>query len=129
VTTSTSRLAFTDCEDVFEKAFTDPVGIRVMFEEEGKANHFIGRMHRFRELDRLANAQEHPPGHPLHGRSKYDQCVVRRPRPEAFADSSIGWWVYVEKMTIENMVIESLSDLPVYQEPKRLENMSKEAAE
>jgi hypothetical protein len=117
MTTSTSRLAFTDCQDIFEKAMSDPVGIRVMFETEGKARHFIGRMHRFRELDRLDNAQQfEDKSHPLHGKSNYDQCVVRLPKQ----DTEGYWWVYVEKMTIDNMVIESLSELPIYQEPKLL---------
>jgi hypothetical protein len=128
MTTSTSRLSFTDCQDIFDKAIEDGTGVRVMFNTEGQANHFIGRMHRFRELDRLDNAKEFDQGHPLHGKSVYDQCVVRRPRSETFSDGAVGWWVYVEKMTIENMIIEPLSALPVYEEPKRIEG-PKEAAE
>lgn len=121
MTTSTSRLAFTDCEDIFQKAMEDSVGIRVMFETEGKARHFIGRMHRFRELDRQDNAANYEKGSPMHGKSTYDQCVVRLPRKETFANGDVGWWVHIEKMTIENMIIESLSELPIYSEPKLLE--------
>jgi hypothetical protein len=125
MTTSTSRMSFLDCQDIFDKALADGKGVRVLFETEGSANHFIGRMHRFRELDRIDNASSFDLGHPLHGKSVYDQCVVRRPRAEGFASGEVGFWVYVEKMTIENMVIEPLSGI---EEPKRLEG-PKEAAE
>jgi hypothetical protein len=129
MTTSTSKLAFNDCEDVFIRALEQEVGVRVMFTTYGKAKHFIGRMHRFRELDRKDNAENFEKGHPLHGKSNYDQVVCREPWKETFADGE-GWWVDIEKMTIDNLIIEPIAprELPVYVEQKRLEK-PKEAAE
>jgi hypothetical protein len=124
MTTSTSRLAFTDCLDIFDRALNARVGVRRMFDDYGPAAHFITRMHRFREIDRRDNAESYEKGHPLHGRSVYDQCVVRRPR----VDSEGKWWVYIEKMDVSTMVIEEIEP-EAYEEPKAIEDLREEAAE
>lgn len=117
---SNSRLAYTDCEALFDKALDDPKGCRVLVGEEGKARHFVMRMHKCRQLMREDNARMYEIGHPLHGTSIWDplKCSIRE-------DTEGNWYVYVEKVDLNLDLVESLSEIEEvdYEEPKRIEHV------
>lgn len=78
MSTSTSLLAFTDCLAAYDRALADPLGTRVLMDDEGAAIYFRMRCHQARKLVRQNNAKIYPdPEHPLHGRSVYDGVTCR----------------------------------------------------
>lgn len=114
---STSRGAYQDCRDLFEKADEDPRGCRVFIGPEGQARFFIMRMHQARQIDRNDNRQMYEFGHPMHNASPWDKfkCSKRE-------DNDGKWWVYVEKVELNLGAVENLSELAEYEfiEPKRI---------
>ena len=119
---SSSRQAYPDCTELFERAIDDPRGVRIWIGDEGKARHFIMRMHQCRQINRNDNAKIYPdPGHPLHGSSEWDplRCTMR-------VDSEGEWWVYVEKVKLNTEMIESLAEIEgEFTEVKRVEHQAK----
>jgi len=103
---STSRIAFSDCFDLMEKAIEDSKGIRVKFASYDDAFNFRLRIHKARQIDRSDNLESYPEGHQLHGRSVYDQisCKIRT--------FNGGAWLKLEKITAREFEIESLSETP-----------------
>lgn len=103
---STSRLAFSDCFDLMEKAINDPKGIRVKFATYEDAFNFRLRLHSARKIDRRDNLDTYSEGHPMHGRSIYDQITVRIKRFDG------GAWLRLERIDTREFIIESLSEPP-----------------
>jgi hypothetical protein len=103
---STSRIAFSDCFDLLEKAINDEKGIRIKFASYDDAFNFRLRIHKARQIDRIDNRGTYDTGHPLYGRSVYDQisCKIR--------SFNGGAWLKLEKITAREFEIESLSDEP-----------------
>lgn len=103
---STSRIAFSDCFDLMEKAITDEKGIRVKFASYDDAFNFRLRIHKARQIDRIDNQESYPEGHQLHGRSVYDEltCKIR--------SFNGGAWLRIERLTAREFEIESLSVAP-----------------
>lgn len=85
MTTSNSRLSYEDCFLILDKALASPNGLRLKFKEHGDAIHFRLRCHCARSIDRYDNKQTYPgpnletgdAGHPMHGRSVYDDIVIK----------------------------------------------------
>ena len=103
---STSRIAFSDCFDLLERAINDEKGIRIKFATYDDAFNFRLRIHKARQIDRVDNRLSYDNGHPLHGRSVYDQitCKIR--------SFNGGAWLKLEKISAREFEIESLSEEP-----------------
>jgi hypothetical protein len=102
--TSTSRLAYSDCFDLMDKALADPKGIKVKFSTGEDAWHFRIRLHTARKIDRLDNKDIYEPGQPMHGRSVYDQLTMR------IRKSSDHAWLRLERIDTREFEIESLTE-------------------
>lgn len=103
--TSTSRLSYTDCFDYFEQALADPKGLAIGFEFSGDARHFRLRLHAARALDRRENAETYEQGHPLFGRSMFDEIVLRIREIEGET------YVLLEKSSAKVLNVKSLSEM------------------
>lgn len=111
MTTSTSRRSYQDCFDLMEQAIKSK-GVRVQFANEGVAKHFRLRIHKARVIDRDENAAMYPdPNSPMHGISVYDTLVCR------VKDIDGKSWLYLEKNSLDEMVIESLGESEEEYEP------------
>lgn len=113
---STSRLAFSDCFDLLDRAIADPKGIKVKFGSYDDAFNFRLRIHSARRIDRTENREMYSEGHPMYGRSVYDQitCRIRR-----FDE---GAWLRLERIDAREFEVESLSEAP--EEPELALTMS-----
>lgn len=105
---SSSRLSYSDCEALFEKALDDAKGARYQVADGdfGKNQYFRMRMHQFRALDRQDNKTIHEIGEKLHGRSVYDVLIVQLKQ-----DVEGKWWTYVVHTEIDPAEIEVLSEI------------------
>ena len=103
---STSRLAFSDCFELLERAINDHKGIRIKFASYDDAFAFRLRIHKARQLDRKDNEEMYEEGHKLHGRSVYDQltCKIR--------NFTGGTWLRIERLDTMEYEVESLSEEP-----------------
>lgn len=104
--TSTSRLAYSDCFDLMDKAIADPKGIQVKFAASEEAWHFRIRLHTARKIDRKDNMQTYPETHPMWGKSVYDSLTMRIRSQGA---NGIAW-LRLEKIDAREFEIESLSE-------------------
>lgn len=93
MTNPTSRIAYTQYFEVFDKALSSPKGVRLAFTNRSSAMFYVARLHAARDIDRKSNISTYDKGHPLHGCSGYDILVCRQPR---LSDDG-QWWVYVER--------------------------------
>lgn len=102
---SESRLAYQDCQDLFEKAMDDPKGVRVFIGTKEMARFFVMRMHKCRQINRRDNKDIYPEGEPMHGASAWDKikCSMKE-------DEEGQWWVYAEKVELDPSLVESLSE-------------------
>ena len=106
MTVSTSRLAYTDCYDIMDRALADGKGCRVKFKDADDAYNFRLRLYVARKIDRVDNAEIYDPPHPLHGRSEYDGLVSR-----VRQDAQKNIWLYVEVLVSRNLLqVEDLSN-------------------
>jgi hypothetical protein len=101
-----SLLAYYDCKALFEAALADPKGARALIGTHDACMRFRTRMHYYRSLDRKANAETYPKGHPSHGTSVCDPFVV-----QIMADEDGAHWIYVSPITAEGLYIEGLSSV------------------
>jgi len=102
--TSTSRLAYSDCFELMDKAIADPKGIKVKFAAGEDAWHFRIRLHTARKIDRIDNKDIYDVGHPMHGRSVYDQLTMR------IRKSADHAWLRLERIDTREFEIESLTE-------------------
>lgn len=111
---SSSRLSYSDCEVLFEKALADTKGARyqVAFGDYGQTRYFVMRMHQFRAIDRQDNRSMFEKGDPLYGRSIYDPLVVQIKK-----DVDGLYWCYVVHTEINEGEIEPLSETEIIYEP------------
>lgn len=106
MTASPSRLAYADCQEVFDTALDDPLGIRIPFDSVGAAQNFRMRLHKFRMIDREDNARTYDRHHAMYGRSTYD--VIRA----TIMDENGLWYLYLEPVVdASRLVIERLSEI------------------
>lgn len=101
---SSSRLAFTDCFELMERAIADQKGIQIKFASYGDAVHFRLRLHSARRVDRRDNKDIFGEDHPMWGRSVYDQLTMRIRQFEG------GAWLRIERIDAREFEIESLSE-------------------
>lgn len=101
-----SLLAYQDCRQLFEAAAADPKGARACLGQESSCIHMRTRMHYFRAMDRNANAETYPKGHPMHGVSVYDELVV-----QIFPDEDGQYWLYIQPRSAHILTIEGLSEV------------------
>jgi hypothetical protein len=104
---SNSRLAFSDCYELMEKALEDQKGIRIKYATEQDAWLYRLRLHNARKIDRKDNQENYEAGHGMHGRSIYDQLIMRL-RP--VLNGNGAYWLRIEKLTIDGLEIHSLSE-------------------
>src|SRR5215510_14686430 len=104
---STSRLAYSDCFELLERAINDPKGIRVKFASYDDAFNFRLRLHQARKIDRQDNLDAYAEGHHMHGHSIYDplSCKIR--------PFSKGAWLLIERVDARVFEVESLSKEPI----------------
>lgn len=100
---ATSKLAYDDAFAAFDRALTDPLGIRIRMDTVDAATHFRMRCHQARKIDRAENSETYPKGDPLHGTSQYDRLVLRIRKDEG------AWWLYFEKQEEIPGDVQSLS--------------------
>lgn len=99
-----SPLAYSDCYQLFDAAMADPKGARVFKGTEQAAAHFRLRCNYARVVNREENLKTYEKGHPLHGRSEYDQVILTLKQ-----DEEDQWWVYAERVQDIQSDIEPLS--------------------
>ncbi len=97
---STSKGAYTDCFELFDRAL-EKGKLRIGFESKGDAHQLYTRLQYCRVLDREESERVYEPGAPNYGVSAYDPLIVRAPRLE-----EAKWWVYVEPRTITGTIEE-----------------------
>lgn len=112
---STSKLSYSDCFEVMDKALEASRGIRIQFADEGVAKHFLVRMNKARVLDRNENRQIYAEGDVLFGRSVYDPLMGQIKR----VDGQV--WLFLKKLTAEHLVIEEIDGTELADEKPRLE--------
>lgn len=106
---SNSRLSYSDCFTLFEKALEDTKGARFQVAgggNYGDSHHFRLRMHQARSIDRKDNRELFQLGDPLFGRSVFDPLVIQIKQ-----DTEGLWWIYVKHTEIDADQIEALSEL------------------
>lgn len=124
---SSSRLSYSDCFTLFEKALDDAKGSRFQPKASSGTNnygdcyHFRLRMHQARAIDRKDNRELFEKGDPLFGRSVYDPLKIQIKGP----DTEGMHWIYVIHTEIDVNDIESLSELEAeYYELPQVENQT-----
>lgn len=108
--------AYDDCFEVYERAWSDEVGVRVEFPSKTQASLFQMRMCHARMLQREENKRIFDKGHLSWGKSLYDKLVVRLRE-----DTEGHWWVYVERHGQDLGTIESLSNNEAADETRTLD--------
>ena len=103
MTLSTSRLAYLDCFDFFQKAQDDERGIRIRLDSREAATRFRHRLHYARKLDRKDNLVLYEEGHKMHGRSLFDTLEI------TISTEDDVVWVYIKQIRAEDYQVESLS--------------------
>jgi hypothetical protein len=102
----TSLRAYTDCQDLYEKATLDKLGVRVCLGTYEACINMRSRMHYFRKLDRDANAETYPSGHPMHGVSPFDDFVI-----QIKSDTNDEFWLYIQNRNAKILAVEGLSTI------------------
>jgi hypothetical protein len=99
-----------------EKAIEDQKGIRVKFATEQDAWLYRLRLHNARKIDRKENEEIYEKGHAMHGRSVYDALIMRL--RQVSNNGKGAWWLRIEKISIEDLEIESLSEEDIEEDIK-----------
>lgn len=107
MTTSTSRIAFSDCFDLFDQALGDSKGLRVRCPSFEAASHLRMRLHTARTIDRKDNKASYDKEHKLHGRSPFDEICCR-----ILYDEQDTVWLYLDRVTAVEYEVEALSEVP-----------------
>ena len=101
-----SLRAYEDCRALYDAATADAKGARACLGTQESCINMRTRMHYFRKLDRNANEDTYPEGHPMHGVSAYDDFVIQI-RP----DTAGEFWLYVQNRNAKILAIEGLSQV------------------
>ena len=99
--------AYRDCQQYFERATTDPKGIRLCGGDYDTCFALRQRMHYYRNLDRRANTSTYPTDHPMYGTSVYDDYVL-----QIIKDEDAKWWLYITARSSQILTVEGLSEVP-----------------
>lgn len=98
--------SYPDCQQLFELAASDPKGARACMGTYEAAIGMRTRLHKFRVLDREANADIYPRGDPKHAVSLYDEYVV-----QIVQDEDAKFWTYVTPRSSRVLAMEGLSEV------------------
>ncbi len=98
--------AYRDCASYFDRATSDPRGIRLCGQTYEICFGLRQRMHYYRNLDRRANANTYPEGHPMAGTSVYDDYIL-----QIIKDEDDAWWLYITPRSAQVLHIEGLSEV------------------
>lgn len=106
---SNSRLSYSDCFTLFDKALESKKGAR--YQVNNGVNHgdswqFRLRMHQARAIDRKDNRELYSLGDPLYGHSVYDPLII-----QIKVDTEGKYWIYVKHTEIDVTEIEDLDDV------------------
>ena len=102
---SNSRLSYSDCFELLDRAIEEPRGIRLEVVDSNKAGYLRMRIHQARQIDRVENKKIYPDAeHYLHGRSVYDILVCR------IEEGPDSVWVWLDKLKVEIGRIESIPE-------------------
>lgn len=125
MSTSDSRLGYIDCFDLMDKAIADPKGVRLKFGKYGDAWYFRLRIHSARRIDRTDNKRTYDEEHPLHGRSVYDDLIIRQPQRIANSNE-----VYLTIVKSSSMIyaMESLAEIEETEEEPAMADVEQEEA-
>jgi hypothetical protein len=74
-------------------------------------------LHNARKIDRRDNQENYEVGHGMHGKSVYDQLIMRL-RP--VLNGNGAWWLRIEKISIDGLEIHSLSEETVELEEEEI---------
>jgi hypothetical protein len=112
---SNSRLSYTDCFALLDRALDEDRGIRIEVADLPAANYLRMRIHHARTIDRQENKVTYPDkDHPLHGRSPYDILVAR------IEGNGVGV-LYLDKQKVEILGVEPIpADYQVEFKPVRM---------
>lgn len=104
---STSRIAYTDCYTILDRAIGDPRGVRLRMDSLNSAIHLRMRLHQARKINRDDNAMTYSEqrDHPMFACSIYDPLAIRI---LAVGDQH---YLYLEPYTIDEAIIEPLSEV------------------
>ena len=105
--TSSSPLAYPDCESFLSVALEDEIGARLPFLTEGHARQFMVRCNTFRSMCRGDNKKIKQRDDPMYGRSEYDPLQITVLPTEDASE----WFVYARRYKINESEIESLSEI------------------
>ncbi len=97
----TSRTAYEDCFELFDRALAAKDGIRISAARIGEAYQLLSRLNYARSMARQESREIYKPDDPKFGTSPYDMLIVRTPREE---DES--WWIYIEPRRITGTIEE-----------------------
>ena len=100
MTVSTSKSAYLDCYDLFDRALDSAIGIRNRCANRGMANNLRTRLHYARAISRRESLEIYAADHPAHGTSPYDSLVVR------IQQNKDGYWIYIEPRMVHGEVEE-----------------------
>lgn len=113
MTASNSRLSYTDCFELLDKALEEEEGIRIRVKDFGDARNLQMRIHKARVIERGENAATYPEGAPLHGRSVYDELKVQIRN----INNTIFLYIRSVNCIAKDYKIESLSQVQEDEEP------------
>lgn len=95
---STSPLSFNDVKAALNRALESPKGIRITFENNGRAVAFIQRANYWRLQDRKESKTIFPDTHPQHGTSIYDGLILGREENIAIFKPRTGDELVIEEI-------------------------------
>jgi len=98
--------SYRDCQDLFERATADPKGVRACLGTYEACFAKRQRMHYYRNLDRKANTEMYPLGHPMNGTSAFDDYVL-----QIIKDQDGLYWLYITPRSAQIIHIEGLSEV------------------
>lgn len=101
-----SLRAYDDCVKAYDAALADPKGARVKVGDYASALNMRTRMHYYRTLDRRANSDTYPDGHPMHAVSRYDDLYI-----QILRDQDDEFWLYIQPRSGRILAIEGLSEV------------------
>lgn len=100
MTESTSKAAYADCFDLFDRALESTHGVRNRCASRGAAYHLRQRLNYARTLSRREARVIYSESDPAYGVSPYDTFVIRVVLAEP------GWYVYIEPRAVQGEVEE-----------------------
>ena len=87
-----------DAEKVLDRALASPKGLKIEFEDNGRAVHFRARLYKARDKVKKTNKKIYPYGDPKHDTTVYDGLIFNITTAGKGNGSAILWIVKAERM-------------------------------